>query len=109
MNPWRGVLVGRNSPLRDTMPVVLVLPKSSRDPFKEGAVPQNEQPRSEKHNQARNSLSEELRPVFDAFVDDYRFSSIKHYGAPFISYAVLADMVKAGWRPVARPGFSQSE
>ena len=59
--------------------------------------------RSQKHTQARDSLPVELRPVFDEFVDDYRFSSTSHYGSPFISYAVLADMVRVGWRPAARP------
>lgn len=55
-------------------------------------------PRSEKHESARNSLPDELRPVFDAFVEDYKFAASKHHGSPFVSYVVLAEMVKAGWR-----------
>ena len=55
-------------------------------------------PRSEKHEQARGSLPEALRPIFDDFVDDYRFAAMKHHGSPFVSYMVLAEMVKAGWR-----------
>ena len=54
--------------------------------------------RSEKYEQARNSVPEELWPVFDAFVDDYKFAATVHHGAPFVSYIVLAEMVKAGWR-----------
>jgi len=59
--------------------------------------------RSEKHEQARNSLPEELRPVFDAFVDDYKFAGTIHHGSPFVSYIILAEMVKAGWRPSGEP------
>ena len=59
--------------------------------------------RSEKHEQARNSLPDELKPVFDDFVADYKFFGTKHYGSPFVSYAILAEMVRAGWRPSAEP------
>ena len=54
--------------------------------------------RSEKHEQARNSLPEELRLIFDDFVNDYRFAATKCHGSPFVSYVVLAEMVLAGWR-----------
>lgn len=54
--------------------------------------------RTEKHEQARNSLPPELVSVFDDFVTDYRFFATKHHGSPFVSYMVLAEMVKAGWR-----------
>jgi len=59
--------------------------------------------RSEKHEQARNSLPEELRPVFDDFVTDYKFAATKHHGSPFVSYVVLAEMVRLGWRLAADP------
>ena len=62
-----------------------------------------ESARSEKHEHARNSLPEELRPIFDDFVADYKFNATKHHGAPFVSYVVLADMVRAGWRLAADP------
>jgi hypothetical protein len=54
--------------------------------------------RTEKHEQARNSLPDELKPIFDDFVADYKFAATKHHGAPFVSYIVLAEMVRAGWR-----------
>jgi hypothetical protein len=54
--------------------------------------------RSEKHELARNTLPLELQPVFDLFVQDYQFAARIHHGHPFVSYIVLADMVKAGWR-----------
>jgi hypothetical protein len=59
--------------------------------------------RSEKHEQARNSLPNELKPVFDDFVNDYKFCGTKHHGAPFVSYIILAEMVKMGWRLAAEP------
>jgi hypothetical protein len=59
--------------------------------------------RSEKHEQARTSLPDLLKPIFDDFVNDYRFFAVKHHGSPFVSYGVLAEMVKAGWRLAAKP------
>ncbi|KKK87484.1 hypothetical protein LCGC14_2752780 [marine sediment metagenome] len=64
----------------------------------------NDEPkRSEKHELARNSLPDELKPVFDDFVADYRFAGTMHHGSPFVSYIILAEMVKAGWRLSAEP------
>lgn len=54
--------------------------------------------RSEKHEQARNSLPDELKSVFDQFVADYKFAATIHHGKPFVSHVVLAEMVMAGWR-----------
>jgi len=54
--------------------------------------------RSEKHDLARNSLPDELKPVFDELVADYKFIATKHHGAPYVSYIVLADLVGEGWR-----------
>jgi hypothetical protein len=59
--------------------------------------------RSEKYEQARNSLPDELRPVFDDFVEDYKFAGTIHHGSPFVSYIILAEMVKAGWRLSGEP------
>lgn len=60
-----------------------------------------EEKRTEKHEQARNSLPDELKSVFDDFVADYRFHATKRYGSPFVSYIILADMIRAGWRLAA--------
>ena len=57
--------------------------------------------RSEKHEQARDSLPDKLKPVFDNFVTDYRLAATKHHGSPFVSYVVLAEMVRLGWRLTA--------
>jgi hypothetical protein len=62
-----------------------------------------ERPRSEKHELARKSLPEELGPVFDDLVTDYKFAATKQHGSPFVSYGVLAEMVRLGWRLGAEP------
>ena len=63
----------------------------------------DENKRSEKHEEARNLVPEELKPIFDEFVEDYRFAATKHHGSPFISYVVLAEIVRLGWRHGAEP------
>lgn len=62
-----------------------------------------DKPRSEKHELVRNSLPDELKQVFDDLAADYRFAATKHHGSPFVSYIVLAEMVKLGWRLEAEP------
>ncbi len=59
--------------------------------------------RTEKHEHARNSLPDELKPLFDDFVADYKFAGTKHHGSPFVSYIILAEMVRTGWRLSADP------
>jgi hypothetical protein len=54
--------------------------------------------RSEKHEEARNTLPDGLKPVFDEFAADYKYAASLRHGRPYISYIVLADMVRAGWR-----------
>jgi hypothetical protein len=54
--------------------------------------------RTEKHEEARNSLPDSLRPVFDLLAEDYRFAAMQHHGAPYVSYVILADLIRAGWR-----------
>ncbi len=56
--------------------------------------------RSEKHELARSRVPDELKDVFDEFVEHYKFAATKHHGSPFVSYVVLAEMVKLGWRCV---------
>lgn len=60
-------------------------------------------PRSEKREQARSSLPDDLKPVFDELVADYQFAAIKRHGAKWVSYAVLVDLVRAGWGLAAEP------
>ena len=56
-------------------------------------------PKSPKFLEARESLPEELRPVYDEIVTDYSWCTIKRYGRGYVAYAVLAEMVSMGWRP----------
>jgi hypothetical protein len=64
---------------------------------------------SEKQLEARNTLPEELRAVFDDFVSDYKYAASRRHGRPYISYIVLADMVRAGWRLSADPISEEKE
>lgn len=59
--------------------------------------------KTEKHEQARESLSEDLKPVFDILVAEYKFLASIHHRTPFVSYVVLADLVRGGWRPPPTP------
>ena len=41
---------------------------------------------SEKQTEARNSLPDELRPIFDDFVSDYGYAATLRHGRLYISY-----------------------
>jgi hypothetical protein len=64
--------------------------------------------RSPKDDEARNSLPAELQPVYDELVADYRWATVKRYGQGYVAYSVLADLVRAGWRPGVRRGDDHS-
>ena len=53
---------------------------------------------SEKAEQVRASLAPELRPVFDELVEHYKFAATKCHGRAYISYEVVAELVRLGWR-----------
>ena len=59
--------------------------------------------RTPKHEEARNTLLDKLKPVFDEFVADYKYAASMRHGAPYVSYIVLADIICAGWRLSAKP------
>ncbi|MBN2465642.1 hypothetical protein JXD38_08505 [candidate division WOR-3 bacterium] len=59
--------------------------------------------RSGKLEEARNTLPEELWPAFDELVSHYRYIATSRYGSPFVSYIVLADLIRSGWRCSAEP------
>lgn len=58
---------------------------------------------SAKFIEARNSLPEKMKPTFDDFVADYRYAASVRHGQPYVSYIVLADMIRAGWRRTEEP------
>ena len=64
---------------------------------------QHSKPISEKQEEVRRTLPEDLVPIFDALVEEYRFFAVIHHRAPFVSYVVLADLVRSGWRPSGEP------
>ena len=66
-------------------------------------MPEDMPKRSEKNEQARSTLPEELRLEFDQFVEDYKLAGMMHHGSPFVSYIILAEMIRAGWRRTAKP------
>jgi hypothetical protein len=53
---------------------------------------------SEKYQQALASLPEDLRGVYEELVADYSWQTTKHFGRGYVAYAVLAELVRAGWR-----------
>jgi hypothetical protein len=59
--------------------------------------------RSDKHEEARNSLPDDLKAVFDELVEDYKFATLQRYGTGYVAYVVLADLVRVGWRHIADP------
>jgi hypothetical protein len=58
---------------------------------------------SEKARKAEATLPEDLKPIYRSFVEDYEYLTHLHYGRGYVAYQVLADLVRAGWRPSAQP------
>ena len=54
---------------------------------------------SPKYQEAEESLPDELKSSFRRMVDEYEYLTQLHYGRGYVAYKVLADMVRAGWRP----------
>jgi hypothetical protein len=61
-------------------------------------IQENNVNESPKYIEARNTLGDELKPIYDEVVAAYRYAATLRHGKPYVSYIVLADMVKAGWR-----------
>ena len=58
---------------------------------------------SPKSKEAEGRLPDELRPVYQQMVEQYKFLTQVKYGRGYVAYTVLAEMVLAGWRPSADP------
>jgi hypothetical protein len=56
---------------------------------------------SPKYLEARESLPDDLRPVYDRLVAEYSFQTEVLYGQGYVAYRVLAALVRDGWRPAA--------
>ena len=55
-------------------------------------------PTSSAYLEQREALKAELRGYYDSLVMEYRYYACLHYHQPFVSYKVIADLVKLGWR-----------
>jgi hypothetical protein len=63
----------------------------------------NEESRIAKHEEARNTLPDGLKPAFDELVEDHKFATVKRYRQGYVAYIVLADLVRVYWRYIADP------
>jgi hypothetical protein len=54
----------------------------------------------DQRTQIREGLSEDLKPIFDRLVEEYKFQALRLHGHPFVSYKVLGALVEEGWRPI---------
>ena len=54
---------------------------------------------STKYRETRDSLPEHLRSTFKRLVQEYAYHATVIYGKQWVSYQVLAELVREGWRP----------
>ena len=59
---------------------------------------ESERKESDKYFEVRNQLPPKMRSIFDELVDDYRDVSLNYFSRSFVSFAILADLVRLGWR-----------
>ena len=57
--------------------------------------------KSQKFQEARDSLPKELHKVYRQLVEEYAFHTETKYGRGYVAYAVLAELIRDGWRPSA--------
>lgn len=55
-------------------------------------------PTTQSFVEARESLSPELRPIFDSICHDVIEWSRYYYGTKLISYSILKELVQSGWK-----------
>lgn len=58
---------------------------------------------SNERDKIREKLQETLKPIYDQIVVDYLYHSKVIYGHTFISYKILSELVKEGWKPPDNP------
>jgi hypothetical protein len=66
-------------------------------------TPRGPLPNTLAYHEARDALPESLRNDFDVLVEMYRYYAFIHYTRPVVSYKILADLIRNGWRPRADP------
>lgn len=52
--------------------------------------------------EARELIPDALKEEFDKLVEDYKYHAFLRYGAPFVSYVILADLITSGWRRIEK-------
>jgi hypothetical protein len=62
-----------------------------------------------KYLTARNSLPESLWPIYEDFVEQYKFYALTRYEKAWVAYDVIADLIKAGWRDTSKPADQLSQ
>ena len=50
-----------------------------------------------------DSLPSTLRSNYTQLVEEYRYFALIHHKHPFVSYRVLAELIRSGWRPNDEP------
>ncbi len=58
---------------------------------------------SEKYKAALEKLPEELKPIYEDLVEQYRFHTFQKYGQGYVAYEILALLVLDGWRCSVKP------
>jgi hypothetical protein len=59
--------------------------------------------KSEKFLKARDTLPDDLKPIYDELVEQYAFHTERFFGRGYVAYEVLAALVRDGWRFSAKP------
>lgn len=54
--------------------------------------------KSQKFQEAREALPEDLKGIYDDLVEQYAFHTERLYGRGYVAYRVLASLVRDGWR-----------
>jgi hypothetical protein len=67
-----------------------------------GNTPPTKPPQRFKKIEAREAVSEELRPIYDKLCEETLFWSQYYYGFNFISYSIIKEPVEDGWRKIPR-------
>lgn len=54
--------------------------------------------KSQKYQDAKASLPDELKPVYEDLVKQYAYHTERLYGRGYVAYEVLASLIRDGWR-----------
>ena len=66
-------------------------------------------PQRLKKQEAREALSEELRPIYDSLCEETLYWSQYYYGTSLISYSIIKELVADGWKKCAPDVISSTD